>query len=142
MKKAFVYLSLITISVFAYSCRFEDASAGVADDVVGKYTVQKIQDSKNTINLPTTTQGVTVTARIDISKKGAAIVDIRRVVYQKSAAKTDSTTQTDIDVNVAKSGSTYTFTIDGKEIGNLKDKTLTLESVVNKEKTTVIAEKQ
>jgi hypothetical protein len=142
MKKAFVYLSLITISVFAYSCRFEDASAGVADDVVGKYTVQKIQDSKNTISLPTTTQGVTVTARIDISKKGAAIVDIRRVVYQKSAAKTDSTTQTDIDVNVAKSGSTYTFTIDGKEIGNLKDKTLTLESVVNKEKTTVIAEKQ
>jgi len=142
MKKAIIYLSLITISVFAYSCRFEDASAGVADNVVGKYTVQKIQDSKATISLPTSVGEIIVTARVDINKKNATTVDVRRVVYQKSKTKTDSTIQSDIDVVVAKSGSSFTLSKDGKEIGNLKGKTLTLESLVDKEKTTVIAEKQ
>lgn len=138
MKKGYL---LLLIVVGLNACRFEDATVGAADSVVGKYTIKNLKDAKNNFNLPYTEKGVTISGTIDIVKLSPTQVEIKLNIEQKSATKTENSSQTESKIDVKKSGSTYNLEKDGNSFGSLKDKTLVLNFVVNKETTTVTSEK-
>jgi hypothetical protein len=138
MKKNYIFL-LIIIGLNA--CKFEDATVGAADSVVGKYTIKNLKDAKGNFNLPNTTSGITISGTIEVIKLSPSTIDIKMNIEQKSASKTENSTQTESKIDVKKSGSTYNLEKDGKPFGSLKDKTLVLDFIVNKETTTVTSEK-